>query len=246
MRPAGARPFWVFLSSQNPPCIRAAAPAPPFAASNWQEEHSATAATASVEHIPGSQARTRTRHRAPRGLSADQHSRDAADAMPQVQRRSVEGDRPGGAKKSTLATIQAMERAREERRQQMEARKDRKEREKLSNAEKGVVGDVDFVRMISAWREANKDQSKPHATFSTNEAEKNAGGAICICVRKRPISRREVSNKDHDAVSCVHPSVVVHDCRLRVDGISKYLNNQQFAFDHAFSENEDTAEIYRC
>ena len=166
--------------------------------------------------------------------------------MPQVQRRSVEGDRPGGAKKSTLATIQAMERAREERRQQMEARKDRKEREKLSNAEKGVVGDVDFVRMISAWREANKDQSKPHATFSTNEAEKNAGGAICICVRKRPISRREVSNKDHDAVSCVHPSVVVHDCRLRVDGISKYLNNQQFAFDHAFSENEDTAEIYRC
>ena len=166
--------------------------------------------------------------------------------MPQVQRRSVEGDRPGGPKKSTLATIQAMERAREERRQQMEARKDRKEREKLSNAEKGVVGDVDFVRMISAWRDANKDQAKPHATFSTNEAEKNAGGAICICVRKRPISRREVNNKDHDAVSCVHPSVVVHDCRLRVDGISKYLNNQQFAFDHAFSENEDTAEIYRC
>ena len=30
--------------------------------------------------------------------------------------------------------------------------------------------------------------------------------------------------------------VVVHDCRLRVDGISKYLNNQQFAFDHAFSK----------
>ena len=107
----------------------------------------------------------------------------------------------------------------------MEARKDRKEREKLSNAEKGVVGDVDFVRMISAWREANRDQAKKHDTFSTNEAEKNAGGAICICVRKRPISRREVSNKDHDAVSCVHPSVVVHDCRLRVDGISKYLNN---------------------
>ena len=29
-----------------------------------------------------------------------------------------------------------------------------------------------------------------HATF-TNEAEKNAGGAICICVRKRPISQTE-------------------------------------------------------
>ena len=218
----------------------------PSAASNWQEARTTTATTASVEHIPGSQSQTRHRSARHRYAHARRSRRGARTKMPQVQRRSVEGDRPGGAKKSTLATIQAMERAREERRQQMEARKDRKEREKLSNAEKGVVGDVDFVRMISAWREANKDQSKPHATFSTNEAEKNAGGAICICVRKRPISRREVSNKDHDAVSCVHPSVVVHDCRLRVDGISKYLNNQQFAFDHAFSENEDTAEIYRC
>ena len=28
MRPAGARPFWVFLSSQNRPCLRAAEPVP--------------------------------------------------------------------------------------------------------------------------------------------------------------------------------------------------------------------------
>ena len=84
----------------------------------------------------------------------------------------------------------------------MEARKDRKEREKLSNAEKGVVGDVDFVRMISAWREANRDQAKKHDTFSTNEAEKNAGGAICICVRKRPISRRGIQQRPRRRVLC--------------------------------------------
>ena len=45
----------------------------------------------------------------------------------------------------------------------MEARKDRKEREKLSNAEKGVVGDVDFVRMISAWRK--RIEIRPRSLF---------------------------------------------------------------------------------
>ena len=164
--------------------------------------------------------------------------------MPPAPRPSAGGERP--AKKGTLAAIQAMERAREERRVQMEARKDLRKQEKQRHRDQGVVGDVDFVRMISSWREVNKNQAKPHATFDVVEAEKNAGGAICICVRKRPISQREVKNKDHDAVSCVHPSIVVHDCRLRVDGISKYLANAQFAFDHAFSEEEDTAEIYRC
>ncbi|EGB10130.1 hypothetical protein AURANDRAFT_2307, partial [Aureococcus anophagefferens] len=69
---------------------------------------------------------------------------------------------------------------------------------------------------------------------------------ICICVRKRPIGRREVAANDHDAVSCVHPAVVVHDCRHRVDGITKYLNNTQFAFDHAFSEAVETEEVYAC
>ena len=251
MRPAGARPFWVFLSSQNRPCLRAAEPVP---ALRWRALGNTSARprlrlhpSSTFQAAKPEPSRTRAERARAAGPPSSQHSprrsrRDNAPSTAEVGR----GRPPGGPKKSTLATIQAMERAREERRQQMEARKDRKEREKLSNAEKGVVGDVDFVRMISAWRDANKDQAKPHATFSTNEAEKNAGGAICICVRKRPISRREVNNKDHDAVSCVHPSVVVHDCRLRVDGISKYLNNQQFAFDHAFSENEDTAEIYRC
>ena len=28
---------------------------------------------------------------------------------------------------------------------------------------------------------------------------------------------------DYDCVTCLHPLVIVHDCKLRVDGISKYL-----------------------
>ena len=30
----------------------------------------------------------------------------------------------------------------------------------------------------------------------------------------------------------------MHDCKLRVDGISKYLDSVGFRFDHAFGEDE--------
>lgn len=31
----------------------------------------------------------------------------------------------------------------------------------------------------------------------------------------------------------------MHDCKLRVDGISKYLDSVGFRFDHAFGEDEN-------
>ena len=59
---------------------------------------------------------------------------------------------------------------------------------------------------------------------------------ICICVRKRPVSVKEVAKNDHDSVTCCNPVVVVHDCKLRVDGITKYLDNNSFRLDHVFHE----------
>ena len=67
---------------------------------------------------------------------------------------------------------------------------------------------------------------------------------ICICVRKRPINEREKKLKDYDSVTCVNPLVMVHDCKLRVDGITKYLDNTDFMFDHTFGEEDTTEELY--
>ncbi|KAH8090114.1 hypothetical protein JL720_6415 [Aureococcus anophagefferens] len=160
------------------------------------------------------------------------------------KRRSVDGG--PGKPKSTLAAMQDIEKKRQERRQQMEERKADKRAEEKRNAEQGLLGDADFVKMIGAWREA-RPTGAPHVPFDCGDvATAGSGNEICICVRKRPIGRREVAANDHDAVSCVHPAVVVHDCRHRVDGITKYLNNTQFAFDHAFSEAVETEEVYAC
>jgi kinesin family protein 2/24 len=39
---------------------------------------------------------------------------------------------------------------------------------------------------------------------------------------------------------------MVHDCKLKVDGISKYLDNTSFEFDHTFHEDNSTDNIYDC
>lgn len=67
---------------------------------------------------------------------------------------------------------------------------------------------------------------------------------ICICVRKRPINSKEIKKRDHDSVSCLNPAVHVHACKLKVDGITKYLDNQSFQFDHTFGEDDTTDDVY--
>lgn len=33
--------------------------------------------------------------------------------------------------------------------------------------------------------------------------------------------------------------------KFRVDGITKYIENNDFTFDNAFGENEDTSDVYK-
>ena len=58
---------------------------------------------------------------------------------------------------------------------------------------------------------------------------------ISVCVRKRPIFQKEEANGEMDAVSAANPKIRVHECKLRVDGITKYIENHDFNFDNAFS-----------
>lgn len=124
---------------------------------------------------------------------------------------------------------------RDERRQAMELAKVARAQEEQRNKDSGTPGDIDFQRMIVRYREQNNVE-QPHR--SPGESK------ICICVRKRPISSKEVKRYDYDSVTCLNPVVVVHNCKLKVDGISKYLDNNSFEFDHTFGEEDDTAMLY--
>ena len=43
-------------------------------------------------------------------------------------------------------------------------------------------------------------------------------------------------------VSVVNPRVIVHACKLKVDGITKYLDNQAFQFDHVRAASVSACE----
>lgn len=37
---------------------------------------------------------------------------------------------------------------------------------------------------------------------------------------------------------------MVHECKYRVDGITKFVENSEFEFDNTFSNEESTEELY--
>ena len=138
----------------------------------------------------------------------------------------------------TRLRIEKMEADRSQRRLlQKQLRIARSEEEKR-NVAAGNPGDVDFIGLVREWREEHAGLAMPH--HDNEECNK-----ICVCVRKRPLNDKERAKRDHDAVTCLHPTATVHSAKLRVDGISKYLDHNSFRFDHAFDEETTTDEVYR-
>ncbi|GBG26937.1 Diatom spindle kinesin-1 [Hondaea fermentalgiana] len=144
--------------------------------------------------------------------------------------------RRGGGKDRTVAEIEKLARQRANRRKSAEEFKRKRETEIKRNERKGKPGDVDFQRMIRKFRK--NEMCRPLAHAATGPLKIN------VVVRKRPVSESEVRRKDYDSVSCSNPRVYVHHCKLKVDGITKYLDNVNFELDHAFNEVASNEEVY--
>ena len=67
---------------------------------------------------------------------------------------------------------------------------------------------------------------------------------IFVIVRKRPISKKEITAGEIDCVSTINPKIYVHECKIKVDGITKYIEDHEFYFDNAFSDRETTEDVY--
>ena len=123
-------------------------------------------------------------------------------------------------------------------------REDRKTKEnrKIASSKEnhdyiGRLMDKDYEKMIR-FNRANIYSSEPEPHTSIDNSK------IFVIVRKRPLSKKEINNGEIDCISCLNPKVVVHECKIKIDGITKYLEDHEFYFDNTFSENENTEEIY--
>lgn len=89
--------------------------------------------------------------------------------------------------------------------------------------------------MVRDWRKEHHSAAQTH---------RNHDHRICVAVRKRPIDDRERQKLDHDSVTCYNPQVWIHSSKTRVDGITKYLDQNSFKFDHSFDESTSTQTVY--
>lgn len=67
---------------------------------------------------------------------------------------------------------------------------------------------------------------------------------ITVCVRKRPLSRRELQQKGVDIISVPNrDSLIVHELRHKVD-LTKFLEHHKYRFDYTFDEHCSNTLVY--
>ena len=135
-------------------------------------------------------------------------------------------------KSNVVKEIEKIQKNREQRRANQEEK-----RQKLNEVDQSVPA-WEFAQMITDFR-AGLDFTK----ITNNEPVPDL--RISVCVRKRPINKKELSKKDIDCITMPTKDLcLVHLPKLKVD-LTKYLDNQKFRFDFAFDESSSNDLCYK-
>ena len=124
--------------------------------------------------------------------------------------------------------------------QRREARKAKEEQKKNPQANPQGTKDIDAV--------FSKMMAKKKETISKNKPLKHIDSEdskIFVVVRKRPIFQKEINNGEIDCVSVVNPRIYIHECKVQIDGITKYLEDHEFYFDNTFGDADQTSDVYK-
>ncbi|XP_070992142.1 kinesin-like protein KIF2A isoform X3 [Oncorhynchus clarkii lewisi] len=136
-------------------------------------------------------------------------------------------------KSNCVKEVEKLQEKREKRRiQQQELR------EKKAQEVDTTVPNYEILHMIRDFR-ASLDY-RPLSTTDLIEEHR-----ICVCVRKRPLNKKELTIRDLDVITIPSKDVVmVHEPKQKVD-LTRYLENQTFRFDYAFDDSTTNEMVYR-
>ena len=141
-------------------------------------------------------------------------------------------------KLSVIEEMQQMKQRREDRKKRIEEEKQHK-KDLINDPNYIPKHDYDFDFLIQQKKSEIENESPfPHDT--------SEGTKIYVCVRKRPIFEKEIQNGEIDCISAINPKVCIYDCRLKIDGYTKYIDINDFYFDNVFNENENTDLLFEC
>ncbi|XP_041757154.1 kinesin-like protein KIF2A isoform X3 [Coregonus clupeaformis] len=136
-------------------------------------------------------------------------------------------------KSNCVKEVEKLQEKRERRRiQQQELR------EKKAQEVDTTIPNYEILYMIRDFR-ASLDY-RPLSTADLIEEHR-----ICVCVRKRPLNKKELTIRDLDVITIPSKDVVmVHEPKQKVD-LTRYLENQTFRFDYAFDDSTTNEMVYR-
>uniref|UniRef100_A0A8B9KSK9 Kinesin-like protein n=1 Tax=Astyanax mexicanus TaxID=7994 RepID=A0A8B9KSK9_ASTMX len=136
-------------------------------------------------------------------------------------------------KSNCVKEVEKLQEKRERRRlQQQELR------EKRAQEVDTTVPNYEILQMIRDFR-ASLDY-RPLTTADLIEEHR-----ICVCVRKRPLNKKELTAKELDVITIPSKDVVmVHEPKQKVD-LTRFLENQTFRFDYAFDDSTTNEMVYR-
>ncbi|GAA6107747.1 kinesin-like protein KIF2A isoform X9 [Tachysurus ichikawai] len=157
----------------------------------------------------------------------------SAPAPPPIQHQTLQQQQNARRKSNCVKEVEKLQEKRERRRlQQQELR------EKRAQEIDATTPNYEIMCMIRDFR-ASLDY-RPLTTADLIEEHR-----ICVCVRARPLNKKEMSLKDLDVITIPSKDVVmVHEPKQKVD-LTRYLENQTFRFDYAFDDTTANEMVYR-
>ncbi|KAL8178805.1 UNVERIFIED_CONTAM: hypothetical protein K2H54_056603, partial [Gekko kuhli] len=140
---------------------------------------------------------------------------------------------PARRKSNIVKEMEKMKSKREEKRAQFSEIRNKRTQEFDSNCP-----NWEFGRMVKEYR-ATID-CRPISMHDPIEEHR-----ICVCVRKRPLNKKELGKKECDIITVANRNtILVHEPKAKVD-LTKYLENQAFRFDFSFDETASNEMVYR-
>nr|XP_015223462.1 PREDICTED: kinesin-like protein KIF2A isoform X4 [Lepisosteus oculatus] len=164
----------------------------------------------------------------------EQAPQPAAQQQQQQSQQQQQLQQQNARRKSNcVKEVEKLQEKRERRRlQQQELREKRAQEVDATNP------NYEIMYMIRDFR-ASLDY-RPLTTADLIEEHR-----ICVCVRKRPLNKKEMTLKDLDVITIPSKDVVmVHEPKQKVD-LTRYLENQTFRFDYAFDDTTTNEMVYR-
>lgn len=133
-----------------------------------------------------------------------------------------------------MKEVERLKKCREERRQRQAELKAERE---MNSGQEQANPSWEFSTMIEEYR--SKLEFK-----SIQMSDPVRENQITVCVRKRPLNKKEKQWKEIDVITVPTDEImVVHEPKHKVD-LTKYLENQQFRFDYTFDEHCTNELVY--